>query len=131
MHFLYQRKDPVFEFIIVCTWNNRVSLSVQLLVSKFSSFHLKIPHKCWGQTFHKIFFYTACCGNDAVDHLVLAKIPDDLSHSTRDYIRSISQIDRASYLLSICHFFEMISLIGSSDSLHLIISFIISIASPI
>lgn len=53
------------------------------------------------QTFHYVFFNPSSCGHDAIDHAVLGKVADDLSHSTRDHVGGVSEEDGAANLGSV------------------------------
>lgn len=46
--------------------------------------------------FHQILLDPSRSGDDAVDHLMLGEVTDDLPHSTRDHVGSVAEVDCAS-----------------------------------
>ena len=65
---------------------------------------LEVTHVEVRLALDEVLLDAACSGYNAVHHLVLAEVADNLAHSAADHVRSVAQENRAAYLFSLLWF---------------------------
>lgn len=82
MHLLNNRFKERFELAIVSIRHNQITNSIKALEPQVLSLKIEISHIMMTLALHNILFNTSSCSDNAINHLMLAKVPDIFSHAT-------------------------------------------------
>ena len=85
-HLGKKRKQKAFKFDIVVVGNQQVSDPAMSVKSVLDVVHVELSQMEGAQALHDIFLNASSGRNDAVDHLVLRQVADDVSHSTGGHV---------------------------------------------
>jgi hypothetical protein len=86
VHLLNEWQEPGLKQRVVMVWNQSVSDSVDSLFPQLLAWEGEVSNVGWGHSFHDVFLDTSASGDDAINHFVLAQVPDVLSHSTGGHV---------------------------------------------
>ena len=94
-HFFDNWEEPTLQQRVVLVWHNQIANTVQALLSQVPPFERKVTNIAICHALHDVFFNSACCRHDTIDHLVLAQIANVLSHATTGHIGGVAEEDGA------------------------------------
>jgi hypothetical protein len=96
-----QWKQKLFQLYVVGVRYQNISDSTVSTQPVFLIVHGVVANMKSSQCFHQIFFNTAGCCNDTVDHFVLSEVSDDVSHATGAHVGSVAEENSASNFFSV------------------------------
>jgi hypothetical protein len=100
-HFGKNWQQKSLKFSIIVVRNKDISDSTVTIESVFNVIHVEFSHVEGAHAFHDVFLNSSGCSNNAVDHLMLGKISDDIPHATRGHVRCVAKEDSAPHFSSI------------------------------
>jgi len=85
-HFSKNRQQETFKLDIIVIGNKQVSNSTMPVESVFDIIHVELSHMEGAQAFHDVFLDSTSRSDDAIDHLMLGQITNDISHSAGGHV---------------------------------------------
>lgn len=90
VHFFDKGKEPGLEQTVIFVGDNEVADTVEAAITKSFTVKVEITDITRSHTLHNVFFNSTTGCHNAIDHLVLAKIPNVLAHSTANHIAGVA-----------------------------------------